>query len=50
MLTKLSFWNAGKQTIDGNDVTLSDKVRIEIPGDAKVYSSHLSLIPKPVNC
>lgn len=45
--TTIHFWNAGKKTIDGTDITKGDPLRIAVPTGAAVLSADLTRIYKP---
>jgi len=48
-LTKVSVWNAGRDTIKIDDVTKSDPIRVKFQEGCKVYSAKLLKIQKDTN-
>ncbi|MEN2750379.1 hypothetical protein AAIR29_01900 [Psychrobacter sp. FBL11] len=48
-LTKLSFWNNGKATIDFNDIVKSDRLRVELPKNVRVYNAVIEMPAKKSN-
>ncbi|WP_367106422.1 hypothetical protein [uncultured Psychrobacter sp.] len=48
-LTKLSFWNDGKATIDSKDIAETDKLRIELPECNKIYTAKIEMTARKVN-
>lgn len=40
-LTRFSFWNNGRETIDGNDIAAADRLRIYIPARRKTDSGEM---------
>jgi len=48
-VTRLSFWNDGKATIDTDDIVSSDKLRIELAKDIKIYTARIEMTAKESN-
>ena len=40
-VTKVAFWNAGRQTIDGTDVAVADPLRVEVDVDFRILDARL---------
>ena len=48
-VTKLAFWNAGRETINRVDIVDTDILRIEVPADARVLDTKLLQQNEPSN-
>jgi len=47
-VTRVAFWNAGRETIDRADLVASDPLRIEGTGGAEILGAKLSYMHRPV--
>ncbi len=48
-LSRLSFWNKGRETIHGRDVVAADRLRLEVGGSGKIYGAKISFVRKEIN-
>lgn len=48
-LTRVSFWNQGRETIDKSDIAQADPIRIQLPEGAILLESSLDYVHNPVN-
>ncbi len=48
-ISKISFWNNGRQTIEGSDIAPADKLRIKLESGEKIISAKIILESKKAN-
>lgn len=48
-LTRLAFWNKGRDTIEHRDIAPADPLRITVPEDCRILEVNIDYIHNPVN-
>lgn len=48
-LTRLAFWNKGRDTIDKKDIAQADPLRVTVPRESRILEVNIDYVHNPVN-